>query len=786
MNINGSLRASVGQGLPIEQAPLGSANQKPANVDNTADESKVEQQAKRIIDYGLKIFKKAPTLTAFTPGQEQSKKSQNRGKINSGDRIGDYLYKRDKRFGVEPGFEATKAWRETDTEQLNEPTSKFHRQANEFIQDVVFSLESKLQYDSETDYSSDSEDVKKFKGLAKEAAVIIRDQLGTDHPNLNQDDHHLPGIIDQLRNNKDLRPTLEKYLMSKRAGRAEDEARLKEPGHPFNNTFKSYIKEQLGISGSQGNAFIRFKDAILAKHPEIAGDQEAIINEIAEICLNSNQSFVNLTDVIDTVILKEENNNKFQKPHFVKLDYNEPDQAGLVKIPMGRAKGITFIHKMIHRNSTAGTIKEKNLAAVTEALSNDIFQALGVESQKLKIIDAKYTQGEHKLLLDGTYASGPKGESFSTFEGSIRSGKLKGNCVVDPDTEELIPIDEKDLAATKITALFMGDRDKIGSKGANIGYVVKMEDGKKIAKLMNIDPGKSLEIVEDFAPSKENSSTIGYFIKKLLYPLRFYLFGKTDRMKQHNIHNNFSFDQPDATIPDKIMKGYKNFTIFDDTTLAEKMEGVKRIKDNWGQIETIFDNYSTELAKKTAADGKLPNELDFVDEITSMRKLLTDRRKYILDVFADRLVLNNQELTILDHLEKLTSPTKDRFKDKGEVIKLKHLQVDSKQRKEWKMQAIDIKDAQGAIAATTTLTCTVHTEKEAEKIIRQLNKHADRINRSIEPHPTALPPIHLVPQEDGRYQIQIRVDKQNLAPVALYFEDETEIAATKKQKLFTA
>lgn len=766
----------INQGLLPTDLPLG-LPQKSANIDSISDEPKIMGQAKRILDYGLKIFKQMPEL--IKPGEEFITPGQKTRIFAKGDQIGDYIYQDNKERGIEPGFEALKAWREKDENQLNDPAGKLHRQANEFIQDVLFSLESRLNYDVESDHSP--EDIKRFNGLAREAAEIIRNELGTTQPNLHQ--NTLPEMIDQLRDTPALRPLVKEYLMNKRVWRAEDEARLRNSDHPFHTMLKNYIREQLEMKGLEKNRLIMFKDLVLKKHPEIdPNDQEAIVNKVVELFVNSDQPFTYLLDNIQSHILREENNIKFQKIHYIKLDYNDPNKAGLVKIPKDRAQGGIFFVKIYHRNSTAGTIKEKNLSAVTEVLSNDIFQALGIASQKLKIIDAQYNDGSHKFLLDGTHASGPKDEPFSTFLGKIRSGRLKGNCVIDPITKEEIPVDEKDLAVTKITALLMGDFDKIGFKGANIGYVIKMEDGKKIAKLMNIDPGKSLEMIEDLSPSKENSSTIGYFIKKLLYPLKFYLVGKTNRMTQHNIHNDFSFDQPNTTIPDIISRGYKNFTIFDDTTLVEKMEGVKRIKQEWEKVEDIFNEYEKVLkVKSTNPDGSVCPELDFVDEIIKMRALLEARKDYILEVFADRINLTNPELTVLDHLEKLTSPTRDRFRSKLKTFKLKHLQVNPKQRKEWKLQ--EIRDAQGVV--TEALTCNVSNKKEAKKTIKQINKHADRVSRSTQPHPVTLPPIHLIPQDDGHYQIQIRVNRENFAPVAFYFENEQEIAATKKQKLLT-
>lgn len=66
------------------------------------------------------------------------------------------------------------------------------------------------------------------------------------------------------------------------------------------------------------------------------------------------------------------------------------------------------------------------------------------------------------------------------------------------------------------------------------------------------------------------------------------------RMKAKDINSDFSLQQPrQGIVPKSLMNlGYKNLTVFDDRPLAEKMQGVKDMRDIHasGGDKAIFDD----------------------------------------------------------------------------------------------------------------------------------------------------------------------------------------------------
>ena len=68
-------------------------------------------------------------------------------------------------------------------------------------------------------------------------------------------------------------------------------------------------------------------------------------------------------------------------------------------------------------------------------------------------------------------------------------------------------------------------------------------------------------------------------------------------MTQKNIHTDFSFDFATGSIKDVFQGRYPNFTIFDDTKLSEKMEGMRVIISQWDEVMKVFDEYIAEFTK---------------------------------------------------------------------------------------------------------------------------------------------------------------------------------------------
>ena len=351
---------------------------------------------------------------------------------------------------------------------------------------------------------------------------------------------------------------------------------------------------------------------------------------------------------------------KFQKIHFVKLDYKESDMnADLVRIPKEKSKGV------LHRNFTAQTRKEANESAAQEAIANDLLRMLGVYSQKLKIISSQYSDGTPKLLLDGTFMKGPNGENFSDFSGCIVDGYLVSSEDAKMHKEgklqpgQRIKTDQsvEDLGKFLIFMLGLADRDALGSRGDNKGRC-----GNTFA---GIDPGHSLEVGQDSLMA-------------------------TNLMTFENVHSDFSFDQP-GKIGDKLSKGYKNFDVFQDRPYLEKMKGIESwiaLRDS-GEDVALFDAY-LEAFDGTGKDNEYHSELDFREKIEAMKEAYIARRDYILDqVFGDRAPFLAEDskpygkpaLEMVDALEKLTSVTS--MVSPSGVVGLEHPRVVS--RVQWDM-----------------------------------------------------------------------------------------------------
>ena len=142
--------------------------------------------------------------------------------------------------------------------------------------------------------------------------------------------------------------------------------------------------------------------------------------------------------------------------------------------------------------------------------------------------------------------------------------------------------------------------------------------------------------------------------------------------------------------------GYKNFSMFDQSTLAEKMEGVRMIASlARSKADTgIFDSYAREFGSNRAA------EADFARNLNKTKQLYEGRRDDIPRIFQERLAVDTFQfgvsgggehvarrdacLNLLDCLEKLTSPTV--MTTRG-GIGLAYPQIaDPDQRREWRVR----------------------------------------------------------------------------------------------------
>ena len=136
--------------------------------------------------------------------------------------------------------------------------------------------------------------------------------------------------------------------------------------------------------------------------------------------------------------------------------------------------------------------------------------------------------------------------------------------------------------------------------------------------------------------------------------------------------------------------------MFDQSTLAEKMEGVRMIASlARSKADTgIFDSYAREFGSNRAA------EADFARNLNKTKQLYEGRRDDILRIFQERLAVDTFQfgvsgggehvarrdacLNLLDCLEKLTSPTVATTRG---GIGLAYPQIaDPDQRREWRVR----------------------------------------------------------------------------------------------------
>jgi hypothetical protein len=630
----------------------------------------------------------------------------------------------DKRFGVEPGFESVKEWTIRDTQKLNFrgdknanppiPPHKFHQRTLDTFNEGEFYIGLDGQYDANGLCLEDYLDENSNLTLSD-----VLENLGL-----------LDDMIQRLKESSNLtRKFTKKHFVKLTYGEPEfgkkwsnkDTAKLNKVGSDYYKCAIEYLETKYQI---RENSLLLLSTAQSGKS-------------------------IPLSKIISLIGKEEDDVLQKVKSHIM-------GNLWKVYIPTERAvKKFGKVGGKIYQSSTAETAREKNYSAITEALANDIYTALNFGGQKLTLRQSQYESGYPKLLLDGTEVQGSQGEQFSTLEGYIKKGRLVGNAIHHKDGN-IYPVDTKQLASYLIKSLLMGDRDKVGSAGANVGFVI--ENGKAV--IMNIDPGKAM-------PSKPSKGpeSVG---------------GKTDLMEFRNLNSDFSFDNTDATFADRRAKGYKNFTIFSDTTLAEKMYGMREVIENWDKVVDIFDKYLKFFDRHDKTDP-----LDFGKEIEETFVRLRNRKKYFEEVFADRLKMqrlnergvvaqDDEMLEVLDNLEKLTSNTRAKVR---EDIPLVHLQVIPSSRKEWEPILTRQKDfyrTDGFIfTGTKQEVRSVH-----ERLMRYVGKRLPKgvkVTYKLDPH-----------KDEGFVEINIKEIRGTRTEYNKFRNlfSETKIAQHKGQKLY--
>lgn len=478
---------------------------------------------------------------------------------------------------------------------------------------------------------------------------------------------------------------------------------------------------------------------ILANIPK--GDQVSIFIKlrvaVAEAKNNGETvDFTNLDNNNDTIkgLLIEytkATQPKFQKQHYVKLDYDLKEGGKKVEAPRERyeasvrKKAGRHMPEPLVRSAAAKWAKNKevsprevNYGAVTESLASKIYDTLGFEGPKMTVRKGthqmKTKKGElketttTKLYIDSVEARGKNGEQAQDFGSSIYKNKSRlggafgrfNNNQVQAKTAKggvvTAKLDTKTLAAGIGPALLMGDYDKWGSDGGNMLFYLDESGDEPVAVPLNIDPGKALN------PGK----------------------GKDNQYTARDVSSNASVIPPSGK---SLKGGYKNFTLFMDTKLSERMKGIKDILDD-DKWAAVMDEIDQAIAEHSDADDPDNN---FRNELEQLKVDLNKRRDYFKEVFARRVDLSDDELDLVDNLEKLTSPTRDTATgtDEKEVkrdVLLDHLEVVPETRKEWNME-------KGEDGKRTFMYEGPEAEAVAEALIQYISDNDVDVKIDIQP-----------------------------------------------------
>ena len=393
-------------------------------------------------------------------------------------------------------------------------------------------------------------------------------------------------------------------------------------------------------------------DAFCDKFPGTPPDQW----EMQEINSVKKALFVEIRDAVmgvkpdDEVYKKSPVFRHFTDCHIVKLDYNENDRvfvkdaasAGKFmrpeRVKIGRKAG------QIYRLQTATTANASSAGAVTEALANDLTRLAGIPSQELTIVRGQYSDGHPKLMLEAKFAEG-----YSDME----KGYIKDGQIVPPEGEKV-----ESLGRYKAFFLVSADRDAVGSRGQNKGFV-KGQDTEP-GRFFAIDPGHSLE---------GNSRFL-------------------------EVDDNFSFKD---TYGFSTKPRFKNFSVFDDDTRFAKFQGALDLRalQQSGRADRLFADYRAafnpdevgispaerDLRLKIRA-GIDKKEAEFKDSLAKLLNVAENQFALYDDLAADGPAVQEKAIETIENLEKLTSPT-TWVSPRGEVP-LKHLSVIPETRVAWR------------------------------------------------------------------------------------------------------
>ena len=335
----------------------------------------------------------------------------------------------------------------------------------------------------------------------------------------------------------------------------------------------------------------------------------------------------------------------FTERHILKLDYNEGDRTSFDFAP--KDSQFMLPERVIVKNwYGAGyrafrltTPDKASIGAASEALANDITRLLKVPAQDLTLVRGKYSDGHPKIMLEAKFAEGYK--DLDTIY--IEDGHIKADVNAAP------------LGQFKAIFLALADRDAIGSHGQNKGLIGDPNDKTQQKTFFAIDPGHSLE----------------------------------GNGKNLEIRDDLSFRET------TFRKHFHNFSVFDDDTRFNKLQGVIRLRDlrASGAIRNLFDDYRKAFnpnepgisdAEKNIRRQMQANFDKMQNELTIQIGKITGacyKQLQLYDALNGNATMQEGAINAIENLEKLTSPTT--WMSKEGKVELKHLSIPQETRIPW-------------------------------------------------------------------------------------------------------
>ncbi len=435
--------------------------------------------------------------------------------------------------------------------------------------------------------------------------------------------------------------------------------------------FRNYIIDQ-HIDKQEG--FDLLKDQYLKDHQDTPADK--VETEVIKTWLMTH--YAKAAQIAADLQKDDPPNKQRFTRYLIKQDYTDQGKDGKVTMPLRRAlntntikglpKPIRILAATAYQSARKRPTAEENRNALLECIGNDIAsRAHGMQCQEQTVIFGTYPDGKLKILTRGTWDYGIEPL------GKVRGGDKKagGNYLSVEVAPGKKPSRLSDQSITDLGEYFalmitQGDVDAIGSQAQN--------KFKKNGKLFGLDFG---QVYRKPSPIIDT------------------------------LEDDFSFKN----------KGFKNFSIFEDTPLREKMKGIHIIRklltgedppddvlDGYGaefknkikSIEqgadlAIFDEYTKQLVKLSndawaskPSNPSLASEYDdLIVEIARSKANAINTHLKIVKKFESRLSLTPQQLDILDSIEKLTSDTSLTSPD-GTVL-LNQMRI-TKNRAKWEMK----------------------------------------------------------------------------------------------------